>query len=333
MGVFAPNLGVTTKLTGSEGSAIASGRWRGGGQDTNTAAIHAAKQVTSRADSKPAAKWSSVGSGSVGLVDCNATATVPPVNVGRMTSSVPDEAQHYFVSFGWWEPRLKRPNFRAGRPLQGNPTVTTIQTLLRDTADGAALVDVGANVGFMAMFGASLRRPVFAIDPISYDIAKLCEGYKANLDGRVAAPGIPFRLFHAAAGPEYAPNITVLRNADEVGYFDQSSVSAEVFGNRAGMVEERIPMITVDSIVPEDVPVGVVKIDVQGVEHGVLLGMDRLLSRETDTGGPPKYVFFEDDDTAVRQAGYRPGESREFLQEHGYRCDRMGHDTLCTKDQ
>lgn len=230
-----------------------------------------------------------------------------------------------------WDARLRRPNFKAGRPLQSNPSIRTIQRLLSNTTDGSALVDVGANVGFMTMFGVALRRPVFSIDPITYDIAKLCEGVRANMERKISAPDAPpLRLYHAAAGPEYAPNITILRNSDRVGKFDQSSMSKEVMGDKQDLVEEVIPQITVDSIVPEVFPVGVVKIDVQGVEHGVLLGMKKLLSRKE---GYPKFVFFEDIDNIIRKAGYQPGESRDFLRQHGYYCDRQGGDTLCTKEQ
>ena len=56
-------------------------------------------------------------------------------------------------------------------------------------------------------------------------------------------------------------------------------------------VTENVPMVRLDDIIPDDVPVGCVKIDVQGHEEGVLKGMTKILSRAT---GYLSSILFED---------------------------------------
>jgi hypothetical protein len=88
-------------------------------------------------------------------------------------------------------------------------------------------------------------------------------------------------------------------------------------------------MVTVDSIVPNDMAAGVVKIDVQGHEYGVLSGMRTLLSRDS---GYPTHVFYEELPGMTRDAGYVPGACAQLLQEYGYACKKItGGDILCSK--
>lgn len=292
---------------------------------TDKAAIVAtAGEETASQDSIGAPETTSQGSTAavVRQVDCSTVDRREPVKIGRMASPI---NTHYLVSLSWWDVRLKnKPNFRDGSTVRANPSVHKIQDLILETP--GAYVDVGANVGFMVNFAYSQNRHVFGVDPISYNIAKLCEGLAANLEKGWTNSSY-LHLYHAAAGPAFQANVTITRPADSVGYFDQSSLTR---GNirKKQVTEERIPMIMVDLIVPEDVPVGVVKIDVQGHEYGVLKGMEGLLGRPKNH---PVHVFYEDAASLTEQAGYTPGACTELLQSFGYNCTRLGGDTLCTK--
>ena len=179
----------------------------------------------------------------------------------------------------------------------------------------------------LANYGTALGRPVYAIDPISYDIAKIiCEGLKANVEQGWVKQEL-LHLYHAAAGPQYDPSITITRPSDEIGKFDQASLSREAVDHEH-VVKERIPMITVDSIIPDNVTVGVVKTDVQGHEYDVLMGMGKLLSRKI---GYPAHVFYEDHHGVTGKAGFTPGACALLLQSHGYSCSSQGGDVLCSK--
>lgn len=63
--------------------------------------IFVGEQVGTRDAKTTAAETKKTRASSVGLVDCNATADVPPVNIGLMTSSIPGVAPHYAISFSW----------------------------------------------------------------------------------------------------------------------------------------------------------------------------------------------------------------------------------------
>jgi FkbM family methyltransferase len=280
-----------------------------------------------------------VSTANIQQVDCSKLDPILPVNVGRMKSLYPQDAP-YLVSFSWWDGRIRLPQFGDWtKGVRANPSVQAIQTLLHDkTLQNAAFIDVGANVGFMTHFALSLGRHVYAIDPISYDIAKICEGYKANLkQGWVATAASSssdknlLHLYHAVAGEQVRAKVNITRPADEVGFFDQSSLSHNaVFQKKT--VEENIPMLTIDSIIPPDMPVGVVKIDVQGHEYGVLKGMYHILSRKKNW---PQYVFYEESKTHIEAAGYKVGACQQLLEQvHGYSCStaQSGGDVLCQKE-
>lgn len=259
--------------------------------------------------------------GPIDPVDCSKVASIEPVNVSNMKSyrEIP-----YQVSFSWWDRRIKNKLFGKAE-MNYNGSVQTVQRLLRDT-DGA-FIDVGANVGFMTQYGLALKRPTYAIDPISYDIAKICEGYRANIDKGYTQEATPFFLYHAAAGSEYQQEIAITRPADEVGYFDQSSLSrAAVLQQK--VTEERIPLIPIDSLIPPSLPIALIKIDVQGHEYAVLQGAKQLLQREERY---PEYVFFEESPALIVKAGFQVGASQAFLEEMGYMCTKDGGDILCQK--
>jgi FkbM family methyltransferase len=272
----------------------------------------------------------------VSPVDCSTISDISPVHLARMASA----DAPYMVSFSWWDRRLAgKQEALASTTLRANQAVGYIQKLLLSLNDTSsrAFIDVGANVGFMTNFATitsadGRNRPVFAIDPISYDIAKICEGYRANLGaGRIKAtnPAKVLHLYHAAAGPSFEPNMSISRPPDSVGFFDQSSLSRDAIKRHAFVVQEFIPMLTIDSIIPDDVPIGVVKVDVQGHEYGVLQGMTSILSR---TVGYPLHVFYEEKEFSQSAAGVEIGASAKLLKSFGYTCMKIGKsDMLCSK--
>lgn len=259
--------------------------------------------------------------GPVTPVDCRTVTPIDPVNLSNMKSfkEIP-----YLVSFSWWDRRLKNKVFGKAE-MDYNDSVQTVQRLLRDTE--GAFIDVGANVGFMTQYGLALNRPTYAIDPISYDIAKICEGYRANMDKGYVQEATPFFLYHAAAGSEYQEEIAITRPADEVGYFDQSSLSRAAVLHQK-VTEERISLVPIDSLIPPSLPIAVIKIDVQGHEYAVLQGARQLLQREERY---PEYVFFEESPKLIQKAGFPVGASQAFLEEMGYICTKDGGDVLCQK--
>lgn len=232
------------------------------------------------------------------VINISSTPSIGPSYIGQLNSTHVD----YLVSFPWWDSRINKTNFRRGTKIWAHPTVRMVQDMIANTGPNDAFIDIGANVGFMTHYAVNSKRPVYAVEPISWNIAKLCEGARANINrGWVDASIVRenFHLFHAAAGPEFKSVVEITRPSDELGKFDAASLSRDAIAQK-DVVTERIPMITVDLLIPNDVNVGAVKIDVQGHEYGVLLGMKKLLSRRV---GYPKYVFYEDDVGMTKLAG------------------------------
>ena len=61
-------------------------------------------------------------------------------------------------------------------------------------------------------------------------------------------------IFHAAVGPENKDNVKITRPSDEIGYFDQASLSASAVNKPASQkVTENVPMMRMDDIVPDNV--------------------------------------------------------------------------------
>ena len=78
---------------------------------------------------------------------------------------------------------------------------------------------------------------------------------------------------------------------------------------------------------------GVVKIDVQGHEHGVIGGMKQLASRKN---GFPNYIFYENEPNLIEKAGYTVGASERFSEQpiriYACRPETRG-DILCFKEE
>ena len=257
-------------------------------------------------------------------IDCNHVDFEFPVRSLAMKSLGP----RYLISFSWWDPRGWK--YEQMSVAKANDSVESIQKLILESVPGAAFLDIGANVGFMTFFAPATGRPVYAFEPISYNVAKLCEGYLMNLLARTLSNSRKLvNIFHMAVGPKNISGIEMSRPPNSIGHFDTASRSAgAVPFSRSDLVVEKINMVRIDEIVPPDVPIGVIKIDVQGHEEGVLMGMSRILARKT---GYPTAIFFEDDPKLTTQAGWTPGNCRNILERAGYNCERKGADTLCRK--
>ena len=267
-------------------------------------------------------------------VRCNDIKMNAPMRITGMQSI----GAKYMVSYSWWGHRgaiIKhgghKRNYKEMQEPTGNDSIMHVQQLINKSPPGSAFLDVGANVGFMTFYAPATGRPVYAFDPIKYDIQKICEGLLGNIWSEKFSWDMAKRvnIFHAAVGPENKDVVKMTRPSDAVGYFDQSSLSSSAVSMSASQtVTENVPMVRLDDIIPDDVPVGHVKIDVQGHEEGVLKGMTKILSRTT---GYPSSILFEDDPVMTRKAGWTYGNAKKIIEAAGYTCSAAGVDQLCEK--
>ena len=259
----------------------------------------------------------------------------PPVRITGMESV----GNAYVVSYGWWDHRgnakkqltAKQRTFKEMRQEKGNDSLRTVQLLIQKSPKGSAFIDVGAHVGFMTFAAPAFDHPVYAFDPIFYDIQKLCEGLLGNIWSGSFSSSMAERvnLFHMAVGPINKEVVEMIRPQTSKGYFDVASLtSAAVQLPTHNKVKVHVPMMKLDDVIPSNVRVGVVKIDVQGHEEGVLIGMGKMLAR---TSGFPSAVIFEDDEELTKKTEWTYGNARKILINAGYSCKNVGVDVLCEK--
>lgn len=161
------------------------------------------------------------------------------------------------------------------------------------------ILDVGANVGIHSLAWARLA-PVVALEP--------APGTHSRLEANVAANGLQDRIrtLRTAAG-------------DAVGEVDFFVAADSAFSslNDTGRIRirerTRVPCTTLDALAAElPLPVGLLKIDVEGLERAVIAGAAELLRRDRPVllveiyGGAASNPDPERTIADIRAYGYEP---------------------------
>ncbi|MBW8813801.1 MAG: FkbM family methyltransferase [Caulobacterales bacterium] len=135
-----------------------------------------------------------------------------------------------------------------------------------DAADSATFIDVGANIGSIALPFAKARPSwqVFAIEAHRGLAGLLAANTHQNLLSNV-------EVFNAAAGPE-----RVLADFPTISFSIPGNFGQLRFGTTGAT--EAVRMLTLDEVAPPDTRI--IKVDVEGFEPEVLKGSSGLLERE-----------------------------------------------------
>ncbi len=192
-------------------------------------------------------------------------------------------------------------------------------------------IDVGANIGQMAIVGLVSGVKTFAFDPLEYDMMKICSGVNETVKRGHAQTTENLHLFRALVGNVSQTNVSITRPDDAFGKFEQASLFANTIGvarKPQSYVKEYVPMTTLDEVIPPHLPIGLVKIDVQGFEWPVVQGMKGLLERKV---GYPRIVHYEENRRVTLDAGFRLGTVQGFLEGFNYTCTNLGNDISCKK--
>ncbi len=204
-----------------------------------------------------------------------------------------------------------------------------------DISPNEIFIDVGANIGQMTLVGLISGVATFAFDPLEYDIVKICSGVNETVRRGYATQKLSsenLHLFRALVGNESQSNVSITRPDDAFGKFEQASLFQNTIGvarKPKSYVKEYVPMIRLDEVIPPNLPIGLVKIDVQGFEWPVVQGMVGLLDR---TVGYPRIIHYEEQRRVTLGAGYKLGTIQKFLEEgYNYTCTNLGNDISCKK--
>jgi FkbM family methyltransferase len=172
--------------------------------------------------------------------------------------------------------------------------------------EGGVLVDVGANYGYYSLLwaGKNRRNKVFAFEasPVNYPAIRQNieqNGFCSQIDLRGVAVGRESGLLKFSPGPQ-----------GETGW---GGFSLDSSGNGA-----EIPVQTLDNLLPQDLAIDVLKIDVEGADTWVLQGATRLLKDQR-----VRNIFFEQNKPRMRQLGIGEGNADEHLTRCGYGIEAM----------
>jgi FkbM family methyltransferase len=150
------------------------------------------------------------------------------------------------------------------------------RALASHVVPGAVCLDVGANLGFfsvlMAQAGAG---KVYAFEPfpLAYELLR-----RNIAENRFAERIVPLSIAAAerngAASICFAPGVN---NSNHGGMFVPASDNSAIARAHS---EVAVETARLDDLVPDDAPVSLVKMDIEGSELRALRGMQRILARD-----------------------------------------------------
>jgi FkbM family methyltransferase len=172
----------------------------------------------------------------------------------------------------------------------------------REVSAGSVVVDVGAHVGYNALYAAARvgrGGRVYAVEPAPDNVEVLLRNIGSNHVSNVAVIG-------CAAGGTHGTRDLYLRGAaSAVNSLFPSSIYAQVTG------AVPVTVAPVDDLVAET-NVRLVKIDVEGAELDALAGMSRIIST------PGIRLIVEWHPALQQAAGHSPEALPEFLLARGF---------------
>ncbi|HYM20356.1 MAG TPA: FkbM family methyltransferase [Candidatus Kapabacteria bacterium] len=203
---------------------------------------------------------------------------------GRMRLELDDEAQFplYYNIYEW----------------RDTPTIKIL-------AEGSNIIlDIGGNIGQMALLFSKLAKKVYTFEPIPEVADRLQENIDLNgLNEKIILSRIALTNFSGQIAFGLPP-----KGNRGTG----STVLAEHLKART----IQVGATTLDEFVSSRGISGVdfIKMDIEGAELFALQGMKQLLAREKPI------VILEMTISMMRQAGYQPKDILDFLREFGYDC-------------
>jgi FkbM family methyltransferase len=185
----------------------------------------------------------------------------------------------------------------------------TLGAILRYLRPSGVFVDVGANVGALAL-------PVAACRPDARVICIEADPQIVSLLERNVAENrrLNVRIVHCLAGPIDDRQVSFYRAP--AAKFGMGSVGPQ-FGAPPVKLTQRLLDEVLDELSIDDIDV--VKLDIEGAEFGALQGLRRRLRSPR----PPAIVFEFIDWAETRIAGQEAGGAQQFLLSLGYSLFRL----------
>lgn len=163
----------------------------------------------------------------------------------------------------------------------------------------SVVVDVGANIGTFAIpVMRTTAARIIAIEPASSTFRLLNDNVRRNKADHAVT------TIQAAIG-EVAGNVVITTDSQSANY-----VLSDQDAPRTG--QERVPLVTLDTLLMNESQVDFIKVDVEGFELNVMRGARETLARHAPA------VLLEVESRWTARFGYRPEDIFAFMAEAGY---------------
>jgi FkbM family methyltransferase len=176
---------------------------------------------------------------------------------------------------------------------------------------GGDILDVGANIGYTATLFATVVSPgyrVIAFEPEAKNFGRLTKMIKAR--------GLSQKIIGVqAAVSDRAGRSELWLNPEHHG--DHHLVTAQFQGNMPGGHTQKVSVLTLDDYYSSELKgrnIRFIKIDVQGFEESVCLGMSKILACY-----PQAVVGLEYYPKGMEDLGFNSSSVLSFFKERGYR--------------
>lgn len=183
---------------------------------------------------------------------------------------------------------------------------------------GGHILDIGANIGYTSsVFARSIEAAykVFAFEPEEFNFRLLERFAKSKqAGGRI----VPVR---AAAGDQNG-TAELWRNLSH--HADHRIITARFRGSGSAATSVSVPILKIDTFVEQQgprFPVCFIKVDVQGYEFPVCIGMQRTL--ETNPGAALALEYAPE---GMRSLGFQPESLLNWLAERNYHAYQVAKD-------
>lgn len=165
---------------------------------------------------------------------------------------------------------------------------------------GGTFVDVGANLGYFSLLWAATKpgNQCLAFEASPRNIHRLRENIRRNsLESQIEviphAAGKARGKLHFDAGPE-----------------DQTGWGGFTTDSKSGI---EVDVVRIDESVPTNIPISLLKVDIEGADAWALMGCDRLLKARQ-----VKQIWFEQNKPRMQALGIPESAAQDYLRSVGY---------------
>ena len=194
--------------------------------------------------------------------------------------------------------------------ISGQSEIPVQRELARRVCPGDVVYDIGANVGFFSLIAARLvcqQGCVYSFEPVTENVVSIRENARLNDLNNVT-------LFDVAVGRTSGTAELLLTDWD-----GGSSLSTSLVKPDEPISRRAVQVVTLDDFVEREnlrLP-SFVKIDVEGVELDVLMGMSRTIARSKSV------LLYELDDGDKDSFQRRWAELDAYVTGLGYKVDHL----------